>query len=101
MMKVRSGATDNSNHDFKLSDGLKLKGISLLFETDFQNEGVKMNWKVITEKIADLVTNKKLGPSFLRLAFHDFGTFHREFGKGAGGGSVRFLLPDGKSKDSL
>jgi len=40
------------------------------------------------------------GPPFLRLSFHDFGTFHVEHGKG-GGASVRLLLPDGKKPDEL
>lgn len=92
---VHVGGTDNSNIDFKISEAIT-NGTTQIFQTEFENGGA--DWKAIHGRIADLVKNQKLGPSFLRLSFHDFGTFHQEHGKG-GGGSVRFLLPDGKKQD--
>jgi hypothetical protein len=94
---VHAGSSDNSNVDFKISDAVN-KGTTQIFQTEFENSGA--DWKAIHARIADLVRNQKIGPAFLRLSFHDFGTFHREHGKG-GGGSVRFLLPDGKKSDDL
>jgi catalase (peroxidase I) len=94
---VQVGGSDNSNIDFSISEALS-KGSTQIFQTEFQNSGV--DWKAIQDQIADLVRNQNAGPPFLRLAFHDFGTFHLEHGRG-GGGTVRFLLPDGKKSDEL
>jgi len=94
---VNVGGVDNSNIDFSITEALS-KGSTQIFQTEFQNAGV--DWKAIQDQIVNLVRTQEQGPPFLRLAFHDFGTFHLEHGKG-GGGTVRFLLPDGKKSDDL
>jgi len=95
---VHVGNVDNSNIDFSITEALS-KGSTQIFQTEFENVGV--DWKAIQDQIVNLVRTKEQGPPFLRLAFHDFGTFHLEHGKGGGGGTVRFLLPDGKKPDEL
>jgi hypothetical protein len=98
MMKVKAGARDNGNIDFSMKDALEKNGVELVHEVKFENKSA--DWGKIAQKIASLVRNEKMGPPFLRLSFHDSATFHRELGKG-GGGTVRFLLPDGKKPDDL
>jgi len=48
------------------------------------------DFETIRPKLVEL-TNEGLGSVFVRLAFHDAGSFHKDLGKG-GGASVRFLL---------
>jgi len=51
-------------------------------------------WANIRQRLVQLVhpqLNDKLGPAFLRLAFHDQGTYNKSINKG-GGATVQFML---------